>query len=231
MTISTIGSVKAMANTPSAKASSRAVPRIAPSPSNSSRRAGAFSWSTLSCIPAQRGVRAACSSARAKPISWPWAITIITSTTASRCAAPRRAAWKSAASNGPRCARRCSRRWPAFDKPASAYDIAEAVSKARGKRVAANSVYRILDLFVGTNLARRVESANAYVANAHPGCLHDCIFLICDTLRAGDPPRRRQIVERRARRRRQRRVRTGPPGDRSPRHLRRLQLGSQRRRA
>jgi Fur family transcriptional regulator, zinc uptake regulator len=68
-----------------------------------------------------------------------------------------------------------------FDKPASAYDIAEAVSKARGKRVAANSVYRILDLFVGTNLARRVESANAYVANAHPECLHDCIFLICDS--------------------------------------------------
>lgn len=67
-----------------------------------------------------------------------------------------------------------------FDKPASAYDIAEAVSTARGKRVAANTVYRILDLFVGTNLARRVESANAYVANAHPGCLHDCIFLICD---------------------------------------------------
>jgi Fur family zinc uptake transcriptional regulator len=67
-----------------------------------------------------------------------------------------------------------------FDKPASAYDIAEAVSSSRGKRVAANSVYRILDLFVGSNLARRVESANAYVANAHPGCLHDCIFLICD---------------------------------------------------
>ena len=68
-----------------------------------------------------------------------------------------------------------------FDKPASAYDIAEAVSKSQGRRVAANSVYRILDLFVGANLARRVESANAYVANQHPGCLHDCIFLICDT--------------------------------------------------
>ena len=67
-----------------------------------------------------------------------------------------------------------------FERPASAYDIAEAVSKSRGKRVAANSVYRILDLFVGSNLARRVESANAYVANQHPGCLHDCIFLICD---------------------------------------------------
>ena len=69
----------------------------------------------------------------------------------------------------------------AFDKPASAYDIAEAVSKAEGRRVAANSVYRILDLFVGANLARRVESANAYVANAHPDCLHDCIFLVCDS--------------------------------------------------
>ena len=66
-----------------------------------------------------------------------------------------------------------------FDRPASAYDIAEAVSNKQGRRVAANSVYRILDLFVGANLARRVESANAYVANQHPGCLHDCIFLIC----------------------------------------------------
>jgi Fur family zinc uptake transcriptional regulator len=68
-----------------------------------------------------------------------------------------------------------------FAKPASAYDIAEAVSRAQGRRVAANSVYRILDLFVGANLARRVESANAYLANRHPDCLHDCIFLICDT--------------------------------------------------
>ncbi len=68
-----------------------------------------------------------------------------------------------------------------FAKPASAYDIAEAVSKSQERRVAANSVYRILDLFVGANLARRVESANAYVANQHPACLHDCIFLICDT--------------------------------------------------
>ena len=65
-------------------------------------------------------------------------------------------------------------------KPASAYDIAESVSQAEGRRVAANSVYRILDLFVQANLARRVESANAYVVNQHPDCLHDCIFLVCD---------------------------------------------------
>ncbi len=68
----------------------------------------------------------------------------------------------------------------ASEKPASAYDLAEAVSKSTGRRVAANSVYRILDVFVAANLARRVESANAYIANAHPDCEHDCIFLICD---------------------------------------------------
>jgi len=67
-----------------------------------------------------------------------------------------------------------------YDRPASAYDIAEDLSASRGKRVAANSVYRILDLFVKTNLANRIESSNAYIANTHPGCLHDCIFLICD---------------------------------------------------
>jgi Fur family zinc uptake transcriptional regulator len=66
-------------------------------------------------------------------------------------------------------------------RPVSAYDLAEHVSRRRGRRVAPNSVYRILDLFVRTNLARRVESVNAYIANTHPGCRHDCIFLICDS--------------------------------------------------
>jgi len=68
----------------------------------------------------------------------------------------------------------------AAEKPASAYDLAEAVSRSTGRRVAANSVYRILDVFVGANLARRIESANAYIVNAHPDCEHDCIFLVCD---------------------------------------------------
>ena len=65
-------------------------------------------------------------------------------------------------------------------KPASAYDIADNLSQSRGKRVAPNSVYRILDLFVRNNLANKIESANAYLVNTHPGCRHDCIFLICD---------------------------------------------------
>lgn len=66
------------------------------------------------------------------------------------------------------------------ERPASAYDIADNLSRERGKRVAPNSIYRILDLFVTNNLALRVESANAYLANTHPGCQHDCIFLVCD---------------------------------------------------
>ena len=68
----------------------------------------------------------------------------------------------------------------AHEKPASAYDIADNLSQRRGRRVAPNSVYRILDLFVRNNLANRIESANAYLVNTHPGCHHDCIFLICD---------------------------------------------------
>lgn len=67
-----------------------------------------------------------------------------------------------------------------FDQPASAYDIADKVSQLLERRVAANTVYRILDLFVSKNVAMRVESRNAYLANAHPDCLHDCIFLVCD---------------------------------------------------
>jgi len=67
-----------------------------------------------------------------------------------------------------------------FDQPASAYDVTDVVSKALGRRIAANSIYRILDLFVANNVALRVESCNAYLANAHPECQHDCIFLVCD---------------------------------------------------
>ena len=65
-------------------------------------------------------------------------------------------------------------------RPVSAYDVAERLSAQAGRRIAANSVYRILDLFVEHNLAKRVESRNAYVANTHPSCSHDCIFLVCE---------------------------------------------------
>ena len=73
-----------------------------------------------------------------------------------------------------------------FGRPVSAYDVAAQVSAAHGRRVAANSIYRILDLFVACNLALRVESRNAYIANNHPGCVHDCIFLLCVNCGATD---------------------------------------------
>jgi Fur family zinc uptake transcriptional regulator len=64
--------------------------------------------------------------------------------------------------------------------PTSAYQIADDLSKARGKRVAPNSIYRILDLFVSNSLAVKIESANAFLFNSHPGEEHDCVFLVCD---------------------------------------------------
>lgn len=67
-----------------------------------------------------------------------------------------------------------------FHQPASAYDIAERVSSNEGRRIAANTVYRILDLFVASNLAKRIESRNAFLACDHPEHVHDCIFLVCD---------------------------------------------------
>lgn len=65
--------------------------------------------------------------------------------------------------------------------PLSAYEVAERLSARTGRRIAANTVYRILDLFVVHNLAKRIESRNAYLANTHPACVHDCIFLLCDS--------------------------------------------------
>lgn len=68
-----------------------------------------------------------------------------------------------------------------FAGPASAYEVTEAVSSAQGRRVLANSVYRILDLFTTTNIVTRVESQNAFLVNAHPLHRHDCIFMVCET--------------------------------------------------
>jgi Fur family zinc uptake transcriptional regulator len=67
-----------------------------------------------------------------------------------------------------------------FINPVSAYDIADGLSRAESRRIAANSVYRILDIFVEKNIVLRIESKNSYLVNPHPGCQHDCIFLLCD---------------------------------------------------
>jgi Fur family zinc uptake transcriptional regulator len=67
-----------------------------------------------------------------------------------------------------------------FAGPASAYDITDAVSRVEGRRLTANSIYRILDLFTATNVVTRVESRNAFIVNVHPAQRRDCILLVCD---------------------------------------------------
>jgi Fur family transcriptional regulator, zinc uptake regulator len=66
------------------------------------------------------------------------------------------------------------------DAPLSAYDIADRMSARLTRRIAPNTVYRILDLFLAHNIVSRIESKNAYVACAHPNAKEDCIFLVCE---------------------------------------------------
>ncbi len=66
-------------------------------------------------------------------------------------------------------------------RPLGAYEIADAVSQGAGRRIAPNTVYRILDLFVASNLVNRIESRNAFVVSAHPQHHDDCIFLVCNS--------------------------------------------------
>ncbi len=64
--------------------------------------------------------------------------------------------------------------------PLSAYDIADRMSGKLARRVAPNTVYRILELFLAHNIVSRIESKNAYMACAHPDAKEDCIFLVCE---------------------------------------------------
>ncbi len=65
-------------------------------------------------------------------------------------------------------------------KPVSAYDLAEQLSVMCHPRVAANSVYRMLDLFMSASLATKVASVNAYIISPHPGSTRECFLLVCD---------------------------------------------------
>jgi Fur family transcriptional regulator, zinc uptake regulator len=66
------------------------------------------------------------------------------------------------------------------DAPLSAYEIADRMSARLTRRIAPNTVYRILELFLIHNIVSRIESKNAYVACAHPDAKEDCIFLVCE---------------------------------------------------
>ncbi len=63
--------------------------------------------------------------------------------------------------------------------PRTAYAITDFVSSVLGRKIGANTIYRILELFIEHNLVSRIESQNTYVACDHPQNQADCIFLVC----------------------------------------------------
>ncbi len=69
-----------------------------------------------------------------------------------------------------------------------------------------------------------MESANAYMANTHPDCLHDCIFLVCDNCGQTTHIDDDSIDQDGARRRQGHGLFARAPGDRSARQMRGLRL-------
>ena len=66
--------------------------------------------------------------------------------------------------------------------PLSAYEIADAYSKAFDESIPAMTVYRILDFLETEHLLHKLSSTNKYVSCSHisNGCKHDIPqFLIC----------------------------------------------------
>lgn len=63
--------------------------------------------------------------------------------------------------------------------PQGAYGLTSELSEELGRRIGANSVYRILKLFSATGLVRRVESKHTYCVAGLPEGEAD-ILIMCD---------------------------------------------------
>jgi Fur family transcriptional regulator, zinc uptake regulator len=63
--------------------------------------------------------------------------------------------------------------------PIGAYEIIQILSQFTGKTVAPPTVYRAVDFLIQMGLVARVASRNSFIACAHPGHDHDCVFFIC----------------------------------------------------
>lgn len=67
-------------------------------------------------------------------------------------------------------------------RPIGAYDLADRMSPAGGRRLAPISVYRALDFLVEQGFVHRLSSRNAYVACLHGHGADEVVaFLICET--------------------------------------------------
>lgn len=67
----------------------------------------------------------------------------------------------------------------AYDRPAGAYELIEALKKADSRPVGPPTVYRALYFLTSQGLVSKIESRNVYVPCAHPERRHDCLFVIC----------------------------------------------------
>lgn len=63
-----------------------------------------------------------------------------------------------------------------------AYEIADRLGEA-GAKPAPMAVYRALEFLMDKGLVHRLNSLNAFVACAQPGCRHGAQFLICERCR------------------------------------------------
>lgn len=65
------------------------------------------------------------------------------------------------------------------EKPMSAYDVINALSKLQKRNVAPMTVYRALQHLCAHGIVSRIESSNTYLLCRHPQEDHHCLFFIC----------------------------------------------------
>jgi Fur family zinc uptake transcriptional regulator len=71
-------------------------------------------------------------------------------------------------------------------QPRGAYEIAAELSQQMGKRIAPNSIYRVLDVLIECGLVQRVESRQAYCF-ADPQFTDNALLLMCEECGGVEP--------------------------------------------
>lgn len=72
------------------------------------------------------------------------------------------------------------------DKPVTAYQLIDQLSKKQNKDIKPASVYRSLDALCELGFVVKIESLNAFMACAHPEHHHEHVFLVCRQCGAAD---------------------------------------------
>jgi Fur family zinc uptake transcriptional regulator len=72
------------------------------------------------------------------------------------------------------------------DKPVTAYQLIDQLSKAQNKDIKPASVYRSLDALCALGMVVKIESLNAFMACVHPEHHHEHVFLVCRTCGSAD---------------------------------------------